>query len=123
MGFIQIKDVEPVELVYGVHARTPYGKPHALLPRDGRGERRAYPLAPTRASWHAVEGKLELTIGEETRLCQPGDMFIIPGGTPHRARSIDGRAVVLDVFSPVREDYAQLFNQYIPPSSNNECQI
>ncbi len=117
MGFIQIKDVEPVELVYGVHARTPYGKNLML----SYLEMEEGSVVPTHSHPHEqagmlLKGKLELTIGEETRLCQPGDMFIIPGGTPHRARSIDGRAVVLDVFSPVREDYAQLFNQYIPPA-------
>jgi quercetin dioxygenase-like cupin family protein len=42
-------------------------------------------------------------------------MFLIPGGVPHRAVAIGGPVVVLDVFSPVREDYAELANRYIPP--------
>ena len=33
---------------------------------------------------------------------------------PHTVVAIDGPAVVLDVFSPVREDYAELYNKYIP---------
>ena len=41
-------------------------------------------------------------------------MFIIPGGVEHSARPVGGPAVVLDLFSPVREDYAALFNKYIP---------
>ena len=61
-----------------------------------------------------VKGKVRLTIGDETRDCVEGDMFIIPPNTPHRAEPVDGPAVVLDVFSPVREDYAKLFNKYIP---------
>ena len=61
-----------------------------------------------------LEGKLELTIGEETRVVQPRSMFIIPANVPHRAVAIDGPAIVLDVFSPVREDYVELMNQYIP---------
>ena len=61
-----------------------------------------------------LEGRLELAIGEDVRLCEPGDLFIIPPNTPHRAKPVGGRAVVLDVFSPVREDYAKLFNRYIP---------
>ena len=60
-----------------------------------------------------LEGQLELTIGETTHLCRPGEMFIIPPNTPHAAKPIDGPVVVLDVFSPVREDYAKLFNKYI----------
>ena len=41
-------------------------------------------------------------------------MFIIPPNVPHRAVAIDGPALVLDVFSPVREDYVELMNKYIP---------
>jgi hypothetical protein len=33
---------------------------------------------------------------------------------PHKVVAIDGPALVLDVFSPVREDYAELMNTYIP---------
>jgi hypothetical protein len=40
-------------------------------------------------------------------------MYIVPPNTPHRAASVDGPAVLLDVFSPVREDYVEKFNKYI----------
>ena len=60
-------------------------------------------------------GKLELTIGEETRVVEAGAMFLIPPNVPHRAVAISGPVVVLDVFSPIREDYAELTNRYIPP--------
>jgi quercetin dioxygenase-like cupin family protein len=43
-------------------------------------------------------------------------MFLIPPNTPHKAVAIGGPVVVLDVFSPVREDYAELVNRYIPTS-------
>ena len=41
-------------------------------------------------------------------------MFLIPPNVPHRAVAIEGPVLVLDVFSPVREDYAAMMNQYIP---------
>jgi len=56
---------------------------------------------------------MALTIGEQARVCEPGEMFIIPPNTPHEAKPVDGPATVLDVFSPVREDYAALFNKYV----------
>ena len=62
-----------------------------------------------------IRGKVQLTIGDETRLCEAGSMFIIPSNVKHRAVAIDGPAVVLDCFSPVREDYAEMLNKYIPP--------
>ena len=55
-----------------------------------------------------LEGKLELTIGDETRIVEAGSMFIIPPNVPHKAVAIDGPALVLDVFSPIREDYKHL---------------
>ena len=52
-----------------------------------------------------VSGRLKFTIGEETRLLEPGDQWLIPGGVPHTVVAVDGPAVALDVFNPVREDY------------------
>jgi len=51
-----------------------------------------------------LEGELELTIGDETRICRLGDVAVIPSNVAHQARAItDVR--VMDTFSPVREDY------------------
>lgn len=58
-----------------------------------------------------VKGKLQLTIGEESRILEPGQMYIIPGHTPHSAKAVDGPVVVMDVFSPIREDYAAAMNE------------
>ena len=61
-----------------------------------------------------LQGRLQLTIGDETREVQAGALFLIPPNVPHRALAVGGPAVVLDVFSPVREDYAEMYNKYIP---------
>ena len=42
--------------------------------------------------------------------------YLIPPNTPHKAVAVGGPARVLDVFSPIREDYAELYNKYIPES-------
>jgi len=60
-----------------------------------------------------LKGKLELTIGGEVRVVEVGGMYIIPPNVPHRAVAVGGRAVVLDVFSPVREDYARRGDAYV----------
>jgi quercetin dioxygenase-like cupin family protein len=52
-----------------------------------------------------ISGRLEFTIGGATRILRPGDFWRIPGNVPHQVRAIDGPAVALDVFHPVREDY------------------
>lgn len=52
-----------------------------------------------------LSGRLEFTIGGQTRLLEPGDMWRIPGGVPHRVVATGGPAVAVDVFHPIREDY------------------
>ncbi|MFN8347723.1 MAG: cupin domain-containing protein [Spirosomataceae bacterium] len=51
-----------------------------------------------------LEGELEITIGNETRLCKPGDVAVIPSNTVHYGRAVTD-VYVIDVFSPVREEY------------------
>lgn len=52
-----------------------------------------------------LEGELTFTIGGEVFTVQPGDMWRIPGGVPHKAVAENGPAKALDVFHPIREDY------------------
>ena len=54
-----------------------------------------------------LDGSLELTMGDETRVLRPGDAYSIPPYLPHKARTFDEGCVVFDVFSPPREDYKQ----------------
>ena len=52
-----------------------------------------------------LEGELTFTIGGETTLVKPGQMWRIPGGVEHRVVAGDRPAKALDVFHPVRKDY------------------
>lgn len=115
MGFINIQDFQPIEPVPGCRMRTPFGQ-HLMLSYLEMDEGAVVPMHshPHEQGGMLLKGKLELTIGTETRLVEPGAMFLIPPHTPHRAVAVGGPVVVLDVFSPVREDYAELTNRYIP---------
>jgi quercetin dioxygenase-like cupin family protein len=50
------------------------------------------------------EGRITLTVDGESRTLLPGDMLVIPPDSLHSARS-ESRTQVMDVFSPVREDF------------------
>lgn len=52
-----------------------------------------------------LEGEFELVVDGRPRVIRPGQMYLIPGNTPHAARGLDAPAKTLDVFSPPREDY------------------
>ncbi len=58
-----------------------------------------------------LEGALELTLGDETRLLRPGDAYTIPGGVPHKAIGGPEGGLALDIFSPPREQYLELARQ------------
>ena len=53
---------------------------------------------------YVLEGRFEFTVGERTTVLEPGLAVLIPGGVRHGGRTLTA-CRVLDVFSPVREDY------------------
>jgi len=53
---------------------------------------------------YMVSGKMRFTIGSEQFECNPGDNWCIPGDVEHGVDVLED-AVVVEVFSPVREDY------------------
>ena len=109
MPFIDINQIAPIDIVPGCRIRTPYGE-HVMLSYLEMEAGAQVPLHshPHEQAGMLLKGKVTLTIGDDTRVVESGAMFIIPPNTPHRAVAVDGPAVILDVFSPVREDYAEL---------------
>ena len=51
-----------------------------------------------------LEGEFELTLNGEVLLLRPGQVVAIPSNVPHSGRAIT-KCRILDVFSPVREDF------------------
>src|SRR5436305_2592335 len=59
---------------------------------------------PHEQTGYLVRGALRFTIGSSTFDAGPGDSWCIPGGVEHEV-TVLADAVVLEVFSPVREGY------------------
>ena len=107
MPFIDIDAVPPIDIFAGVRMRTPYGKNLMLSYVEiEEGAVVTTHQHPHEQGGVVLGGQLALTIGDETRTLGPGQMYLIPPDTPHRASAVGGRCVVMDVFSPIREDYA-----------------
>jgi quercetin dioxygenase-like cupin family protein len=51
-----------------------------------------------------LKGKMEFRLGDERRICGPGDVVVIPPGVEHEAFFAEDTEVI-DVFSPPREDF------------------
>ncbi|UII76789.1 cupin domain-containing protein [Flagellimonas sp. HMM57] len=55
---------------------------------------------------YVVSGSFELTIGDETKILNGGDSFYIPPHVMHGAVCLEA-GFLIDVFSPIREDFMQ----------------
>jgi len=106
MFFSYPDDFKERELVPGVVLRLVWGErvmlsyatfqPHTTLSPHSH---------PHEQTGIIIEGELKLTVGDETRLCKKGDAFTIPGNVEHGAVNGDKLTIVVDTFSPPREDY------------------
>lgn len=59
---------------------------------------------PHEQTGYLVKGRIKLTIDRETFEVEAGDSWCIRGGIEHQAESLE-ESLVIEVFSPVREDY------------------
>ena len=104
--FVTPGDVGQIEMAKGLRRRTMATTDEAMLceffiergtevaPHSHRNDQVGY----------LVFGRVQISIGSETRVLQPGDSYAIPGGVEHSARALlDSLSV--DVFSPPRMDY------------------
>jgi len=97
-GYLQVLDgIERKTLVYGEKTllcefRLQRG---AVLPRHSH---------PHEQTGYLLSGRMELSIGAQTMLMNPGDSWCIAGGVEHHAVALED-SLALEVFAPVREDY------------------
>jgi quercetin dioxygenase-like cupin family protein len=108
MAFYSPEDREGKELFEGIVARTYWGENLLLAVVDVA----ANGIVPLHSHPHeqaglVLEGKLTFTIGDESRTLGPGDIYVIPGNAEHSVAAGDMPCKVLDIFSPVREEYKQ----------------
>jgi quercetin dioxygenase-like cupin family protein len=54
-----------------------------------------------------LSGSLVFRVGEESRELRAGETWCVPGGVPHEVRVGPEGAVVIDVFTPTREDWRE----------------
>ncbi|MEJ5311921.1 MAG: cupin domain-containing protein [Anaerolineae bacterium] len=59
---------------------------------------------PQEQTGYLISGRMRFFIGDEVFDAEPGDSWCVPGNVEHRAEILED-TVVVEVFSPVREDY------------------
>lgn len=106
MPFIQLKDIEQKELLTGFKSRMIHTEKMTLA----YWEILAGSILPEHSHPHeqvaaqVISGEFELTLDGETKVMKAGDIAVIPSNVVHSGRAITD-CELLDVFSPVREDY------------------
>lgn len=104
--FITPKEAKQVKMATGIHRRTMATTDEAMiceffLERDAVIPEHSHKNDQV---GYVIFGKMEMTIGGEKRICNPGDSYAVPGGVKHSARCIQD-TLTIDIFSPPREDY------------------
>jgi unsaturated pyranuronate lyase len=106
MSFVDREKMHRKELVPGTTANLAWGEKIMLsLVEIGPGSVVPMHSHPHEQAGIVVEGEFDFIIGDERRRVKSGDMYIIPGGVQHSAIGLGKKALVLDIFSPPREDY------------------
>lgn len=104
--FVTPKDVPQVEMMPGVYRRTMATTDEAMLCEfflERGGDISPHSHMNDQVGY-IVYGKLEVTIGDIVRVCEPGDSYAIPAGVVHSARPL-ADTLAIDVFSPQGNDY------------------
>ena len=105
MGFLNLQNVEQKEIVKGYKARFV----HSEKMTTAYWEVEAGAELPLHSHEHeqisnVTEGKFEFNLDGELRVLEPGDVVVIPSGTPHSGKAVTDCSII-DTFYPVREDY------------------
>jgi quercetin dioxygenase-like cupin family protein len=103
---VRVTEVEAVEMVPGVWRRTlNYGQ-QVMIVHFTLEEGAVVPAHrhPQEQVGYVVEGELLMTVGGETHTLRAGQSYLAPSDVEHSATVVK-RAIVIDAFSPPREDY------------------
>jgi quercetin dioxygenase-like cupin family protein len=105
MPFIDVKDLPVYEIVPGYQARIIHSGNLTLVywsVEEGAEIAMHHHLHEQVA--HVLTGSFSLTIGNETKVLEPGRVAVIPPHAKHGGKALTA-CELLDVFYPEREDY------------------
>jgi quercetin dioxygenase-like cupin family protein len=94
------------EIVPGILMKTLVcgEKTHMIETNLKKGNAHELHNHPHEQTGYLVSGRLRLTVEDKSYEVQPGDSWSIPGGIQHGTEIIED-SVVVEVFSPVRDEY------------------
>jgi quercetin dioxygenase-like cupin family protein len=102
-----VRSFPSVDTGGGVTRRVLSESPEIMLvevsfPADGVGAAHSHPHVQ---STLVKSGRFEFTIAGESFEVGPGDAFVIPSGAVHGCRALGEPGVLIDTFTPRRDDF------------------
>jgi len=112
MYYFNPEDRQTKELLPGIIARTFWGEQMLAAVVDLDLDT----VLPMHSHPHeqlgiVIHGTIEFNIAGEIKTLKAGDVYIIPGNVEHGAKTFNDPVQVMDVFSPVREEYKYSVNE------------
>ena len=104
---MKISPRPPVDAGHGVTRRVLAESPEIMLVEfafadGGEGPPHEHPHVQ---STFVRSGRYRFTVGDESFEFGPGDAFVVPSGVTHGCRLLEGPGVLLDAFTPRRDDF------------------
>jgi quercetin dioxygenase-like cupin family protein len=108
-AFGDLRTMDAIRIWDGVAARAATGERLSLAVVElDPGSVVAEHRHPHEQLGMVLRGSVRFRVGNEERELGPGETWCIPGDVPHEVHAGPDGAEVIDVFAPVREDWAQL---------------
>lgn len=106
--WISYSEIHPEQVAPGVQRRVlAYGKDAMCVENTfEKGAVGALHSHPHTQITYIVSGRFRFTIGEETRDVGPGDTLLKENGVVHGCTCLES-GVMIDFFSPMREDFVK----------------
>ena len=104
---MQVDPHAPVDAGHGVTRTVLADSPELMLvefafAEGGEGLAHSHPHVQ---STFVKAGHFRFIVGDESFEVGPGDAFVIPSGVTHGCKLLEGPGVLLDIFTPRREDF------------------
>jgi quercetin dioxygenase-like cupin family protein len=104
--FVTAQDSPQIEMLPGIHRRTMAVTDEEMLCEFfiERGTVVPEHNHMNDQVGYVVSGRIEFTAAGQSRVLMPGDSYAIPGGVLHSVTALVD-SLIIDVFSPPRNDY------------------
>jgi quercetin dioxygenase-like cupin family protein len=109
-----------IDIAPGIRRRTvTHGASmYQMMAKLDAGSRMPEHKHPQEQIVHILEGRMKLIVSGVPHELKGGESFYLAGNVPHSVETIED-TMVLDTFSPPRDDYLALDQQAVTPASRN----